>query len=213
MVCTSVSRRRPPRIELCDLIVGDQQFVGSVPRVEGGSAPGTQPLFPRRRLDGVHAGAAKRAVPRTAPDAGAKNGPRCTLAGSVGAFALYDGHEGIEMKAFTIAAVAATALARFSLVATTSGVTQAAPCAGGLKATLQRPPGASSLAAQPRISTDLALPEPAPTTAVALQTPQVVPPSPARPSTTQMTNTYGGATPTLLALGAALRGIYVGAQV
>lgn len=79
------------------------------------------------------------------PGCSRNNSPRCTLASSVGAFALYDGHEGIEMKAFAIAAVAAIALAPFSLVATTSGVTQADPCAGRLQSTLQRPPRGARL--------------------------------------------------------------------
>ena len=73
------------------------------------------------------------------------------------------------MKALGIAAAAAIALAPFSVVATTPGVAQAA---------------------QYRISTAPALPEPAPTTVTPVQTPQVVPLSPPPPSTIPVAAAY-----------------------
>jgi hypothetical protein len=67
------------------------------------------------------------------------------------------------MKALGIAAAAAIALASLLVVAITPVVAQAA--------------------SQYRISTEPTLPEPAPTTVTPVQTPQVVPPGPAPPST------------------------------
>ena len=93
------------------------------------------------------------------------------------------------MKALGIAAAAAIALAPISVVASTTGVAQAAPSAvigAGPKGCPWRP----FVAAQYRISTEPALPEPAPTTVTPLQTPEVVPPSPPPPSTIPLADAY-----------------------
>ena len=87
-----------------------------------------------------------------------------------------------EMKALGIAAAAAIALAPFSVVATTPGVAQAVPFAG-VGADPKGRQECLFLVAQYRVSTEPALPEPAPTTVTPVQTPQVVPPSPRLPST------------------------------
>jgi hypothetical protein len=86
------------------------------------------------------------------------------------------------MKALGIAATAAIALAPFSVVATTPVVAQAAPFAG-LGADPKSCRWYSFSVAQYRISTEPALPEPAPTTVTPVQTLQVVSPSPPLAST------------------------------
>jgi hypothetical protein len=86
------------------------------------------------------------------------------------------------MKALGIAAAAAVALAPFSVVATTPVVAQAAPFAG-LGADPKSCQWYPFSVAQYRISTEPALPEPAPTTVTPLQTLQVVSPSPPPPRT------------------------------
>jgi hypothetical protein len=86
------------------------------------------------------------------------------------------------MKALGIAAAAATALAPFLVVATTPVVAQAAPFAG-LGADPKSCQWYPFSVAQYRISTEPALPEPAPTTVTPVQTLQVVSPSPPPPRT------------------------------
>ena len=106
------------------------------------------------------------------------------------------------------AAAAALAFAPFSVVATTPGVAQAAPCAGVVKPTQvpcqlcldltaeyhiqttrqcydDRPPVIAPPSRVP-VLTPQAPPEPAPPSVTPVQTPQVVPPSPPPPSTIQV---------------------------
>jgi hypothetical protein len=86
------------------------------------------------------------------------------------------------MKALGIAASAAIAFAPVSVVATTPVVAQAAPFAGHGADPKGRQWYPFSVA-QYRISTEPALPEPAPPTMTSVLTPQVVRPSPQPPST------------------------------
>jgi hypothetical protein len=85
------------------------------------------------------------------------------------------------MKALGVAASAAIAFAPVSVVATTPVVAQAAPFAG-LGADPKSCQWYPFSVVQYRISTEPTLREPAPTTAMPVQTPQVVAPSPPPPS-------------------------------
>ena len=115
------------------------------------------------------------------------------------------------MKALGIAAAAAIAFAPFSVVATTPGVAQAAPCAGAgadptacqsclyfvaqyriptPRACYEAAPPRPAQAPPSRVPVQIpeappmpALPEPAPPSVTPVQTPQVVPPGPPPPST------------------------------
>jgi hypothetical protein len=88
-------------------------------------------------------------------------------------------------------ATTAIALAPLSAVATTPVVAQADSWAGGLGTEHKGNHWGLFLPAQHRISTEPALPEPAPTSSAApLQTPQAVPPSLLPPSTLPETDAY-----------------------
>jgi hypothetical protein len=110
------------------------------------------------------------------------------------------------MRKVIAAAAAAMALAPFSVVATTPGVAQAAPCAGvganpssceycqflvaayhTANVCFETPPSRPAQAPPSRVpvQTPEPLPEPAPPSVTPVQTPQVVPPSPPPPSTPQ----------------------------